>query len=767
MASGYKDSMTAAECTYSTMKTFANYTIETKFPDVYSGLKPIHLRILWTLHRMQKQTPNLIKELSVSGEVVKMHPHGDSSINEAISVMAQPFSHVMPLVFSDSNVGSYVGDNPAGARYVDVGESEIAKHLFFTDVNLDILHMIPCESESGTEPAYLIPRIPTALAIKSFAIAVGFQSKITACSIPELCKMTKEYIKLRATVPNWQEKAKKTLVKYLLPDSPTASMLRNGDELVAAYKDGDYDRPAIIDGTMRVTKDSIIINTLPPDKPYKITYDVGKIAATNKSSWEYQNFQQMIDFAGDGKGTVEGQFSCDVRRGVNPFDVLTTLKQKLQFTGSLRPDRKYSDYHGNMTIETPFTLLDKWYNARYDIILGDLKQTLTALVDKERRLLALIIVRDHAKEVFDIHNNAKEETVIPALVKRFSLSRYQAKFVSGLTFGQITAKGKEALLSELENIKKQKAELQQKFHCIPDIMIDHIESFERKFIETKFKQGEMVYDLSRRCRIPEYIGCAIYKGNGHIMIEDEKEFDQIVKDFDPEDLEFKLFDRYGKLRSLGSEEDIPEGYTLPKYFKAESVDRYPASAKHTACIGSKGGLGVIHGLIPRQNDMRYTLPINNQFIAIYKNGNIALETINEKMIRKSVNSGPAIKDIVHVANGGTDVVVIHGSSSQPNVLLIERVDLSKGPVKLRRIVVGEWKILGVYPVDVKRIYLNLPKELRQRCTVRHLVIDDIGDITVTGKRLNCVFGRNTIKSDFEFVPLRRKSTIVQAKLITK
>lgn len=766
MAEGYKDSMTASECTYSTMKTFAQYTIETKFPDVYSGLKPIHLRILWTLHWLQKKNPNLIKELTVSGEVVKMHPHGDSSINEAISVMAQPFSHVMPLVFSDSNIGSYVGDDPAGARYVDVGESEIAKNLFFSDINLDILHMVPCESESGTEPAYLIPKIPTALAIKSFAIAVGFQSKIVACAVPDLCKLTKEYITLRSTTPNWQEKARKTLAKYLLPDAPTASVLRNGSELLADYKNGQYDRPAVIDGTMTITKDQIIVHTLPPDKPYRITYDVGKTAATNKSSWEYQNFQQMVDFSGDGKGTMEGQFVCDVRRGINPFDVLATLKQKLQFTGTCKPDRKYSDYRGNMTIETPMTLLDKWYNARYNIILGDLKQTLNVLVDQQRRLLALIIVRDHAKEVFNIHNDAKEETVIPALVKRFNLSRYQAKFISSLTFGQITAKGKDALLAELEEVKKKMAELQQKFHRIPEIMIEHVESFERKFILNSCRQGEVTYNLERRCRVPEYIGCAIYKGNGHIMIEDEKEFDRVLKDFDPEDIELKLFDKFGTLRALGSEENIPEGYILPKYLKAESVDRYP-NVKYTACIGNKGGLAILQGLIPRQENMKYTLPINKQFIAIYKNGSIVVETINEKMMRKSLTAGPAVKDIVHVANGGTDVIVIHGSSSQPNLLLVERVDLSRGSAKLRKIVVGEWKILGVFSPDTKRIYLNLPKELRQRCTVRHLVIDDIGSIIAPGTRLNCVFGRNTIKSDFEFVPLRRKSTIVQAKLISK
>lgn len=760
----FKDITTASECTFYNMKTFADYTIETKFPDVYSGLKPIHLRILWTLHKMQKETKNLIKELSVSGEVVKMHPHGDASINTAISVMAQPFSHVAPLVFSDSNIGSYVGDDPAGARYVDVGESEIAKHLFFTDINPDMFQMVPCESELGTEPAYLIPRIPTALIIRSFAIAVGFQSKIVACAIPELCKMTKEYIKIRSSVPNWQEKVRKTLTKYLLPDAPTSCMLRNSSELLDAYKKGDFDCPAVIDGTMRVTKDNITFMTLPPDKPYqKITYDVGKTAAKEKNSWESQHFQQMMDFSGDGKGTMEGQFICDVRRGINPFDVLATLKSKLQFSGSVRPDRKYSDYNGNMTIETPLTLIDKWYNVRYNAVLGDLKQTLNELVDKQRRLLALIIVRDHAKEVFDIHNDAKEETVIPALVKRFGLSRYQAKFISSLTFGQITSKGKDALLADLEDVKKQMADLQTKFHHIPEIMIGHVEVFEKKFIETKFKQGGVEFDLSRRCKIPDYIGCAIYKGNGHILIEDEKEFDQVLKDFDPEDIDLKLFDKYGTLRALGSEEDIPLGYDLPKYLKAESVDRYQ-NTKYTACIGKKGGLMVMQGLIPRQNDMSFTVPINKEFVAVYNNGSVVYETVTEKMMRKSTAAGPTIKNIIYAANAGRDVIIAHGNSTQPNLVILERLDLTK-PAKLRHIVVGEWKILGVFSPDVKRVYLNIPKEIRQRCAVRHVIIDNIGDIVQHGKRLHCVFGRNTIKSNFEFEPVRRKSTILNAKLI--
>lgn len=765
----YKDTISASTCISDNMKTFADYTIETKLPHYLDGCKCVARRIMCVLHNMG---PGLHKELSVNGEVVKMHPHGDASISTAISVMAQPFSHLAPLVFSDSSIGTYDGDEPAAARYVDVGESEIAKALFFTDINPEMFHMVPCESEMGTEPAYLIPRIPTALLISSFSIAVGYQSRIPVLGVAELCKMTKEYIKLRSSCLDWQTKARKQLVKFMLPDFPIQCLLRNSSQLLKHYRDGDFDAPIIIDGVMNVTKDQIVIHTLPPGRAFrKNTFDVGRTMAKFKNSWEAQNFQQMEGFAGDDQDVMQGNFICVVRRGMNPFDVLATLKKKLQFTGAWMPERHFTDSSGNLRYETPLTLMDAWYDVRYNAVLGDLKQTLNNLVDKQRRLLALVIVRDHAKEVFNIHNESKDtDDAIPKLVKRFNLTRYQARFVTTLTMAQMTARGKDELLQELEDIKKKMDELQKKFNKIPEIMIEHVESFEKQFVEKNFKQGGQEFDLHRRCVIPKYIGEAVYKGTGHILIEDETEFDKILKGFDPEDIEFRLFKQDGNLMAIGSDEDIEEDMDLPKYLKAGYIDRVN-KAKYTACMFLKGGASIVSGFAPRQENMQYTVPLeaessgHTECIVIEKNGHYHKEAVHDKFVRKNISSGPTMREVVWIGPGNmTDVVIIHGNSSQPNNLIIEREILKPGASpRLRKIPVGDWRILGVVDASTKRVYINIPKELRQRCTVRHVVIDNIGTLIKPGEKLNCTFGRTTIKSNFELVPLRRKSTIYQVK----
>lgn len=759
----------AAEEICADIETYGKYTILTKFPNNLDGLKKITRRILWVLHDKCRNDKDLQKELSIIGDVVRMHPHGDQSIGTAISVMAQPFSHIVPLVYSHCNIGNYVGDSPAAARYVDIYESDIAKTLFFQDINMDMFKMVPCESEKGTEPAYLIPRIPTALLVQNLAIAIGYKTETFPMSIGDICKMTKEFIAIRSKNVDWMLKMK-PLAKYTLPDFPTASVLRNSKQLLSEYRKGNFDVPIVMDGTMKVLKDKIIIYTLPPNKSFHtVTYNEGSICAKQKNSWEAQNFQEMIDYTGKDKkdesaGIMRGEFICTLRRGVNPFDVLAMLKKKLQFTSNWKPDNRFVDNDGNMTVETPFTLMSKWYDIRYTAVLGDLKQKLNDMVDQQRRLMALILVCDHTDEVYKIFKESKDEKdTIPKLTKRFNLTRYQAVYLASLKFAQITAKGREDLMAELEATKKMMNELQEKFHRVPEIMISHVEDFEKKYIHQVYKQEKLQYDLSRRCRIPKYIGAAIFRGNGHIMVESEDEFDQILKDFgDPDEFELKLFDKFGELRAIGSDEPTP--HDLPKYFRSSYVDRV-TDQKYTACICNKGGSLIASGLIGKLDNMSTIVPINKNFIAVYKNGMCQSETVNEKMIRKNPAAGPTMKDVVHIGSGGTDVIVIHANSSQPNLLMLERIDISKGAVKLRKIPVGTWKILGIYTPDIDRIYLNIPTEVRQRCATRHIVIDHIGEQIHPGEKLTMVFGRNTIKSNFDFSPLRKKSTIVIAKRI--
>ena len=760
-----KTDVTASECIDSNIGVYAGYTIATKFPHVIDGLKYIARRILVVLHKVYtKEGPSLTKELSVIGDVVKMHPHGDASIGEAISVMAQPFTHIAPLVFSDCNLGTYAGDPPAAPRYVDVAEADIARALFFQDINFDMFKMVPCESEIGVEPAYLIPRIPTALMVQNFAIAIGFKTETFPMAIPDLCKMTKEYIRLRSQNVDWLPKVKSQLVKYTLPDFATASVLRNSKELLSAYRKGNYNTPVVMDGVMKIRKDMIIIETLPPDKSFKTVVDnEGSICAKQKNSWENQHFQQINDYSGNGE--PYGNCKCELRRGVNPFDVLATLKKKMQFTSRWKPDNRYVDSDGNMSIETPFSLMDKWYTVRYNAVLGDLKQQLKDMVDKQRRLLALIIICDHLDDVYKIFKNAEDDAdTINKLVIRFKdshLSRVQASYLSTLKFSQMTKKGRNDLLAELEQIKKDMEELQNKFHRVPELMIQSIEAFEEKFVNKPYKQAKLTFDLSRRCQIKKFIGAAIYKSNGYILVEDEKEFDQVLKDFtDPEELEFKLFDNLGQLISIGHEEDI-EG-DLPKYLKSSFVDKV-LDPKYTACICNGGGALIAEKLIGRLDNMSMAKPIGKKFIAVHKNGSVTVEEVNDKVIRKNPAAGPTMKDVIYIEDYAMDVVVAHANTSQPNVIVLERLDMSNGSAKLHKIPVGQWDIIGIYRIDKPRVYMNIPKEVRQRCVTRHLVMDDMNVLIQPNERKFCVIGRSTNKSDFDIEPLRKKSTIMVIK----
>ena len=151
-----------------------------------------------------------------------------------------------------------------------------------------------------------------------------------------------------------------------------------------------------------------------------------------------------------------------------------------------------------------------------------------------------------------------------------------------------------------------------------------------------------------------------------------------------------------------------------------------------------------------------------KFTAITKQGYRQLITVDSKIIRKSAATAPTMKDVIYVSPvADDDVFVIHASDAQPNYLVIERV--SGDNVKLKKLVVGKWQVLGVYPASADRICINIPKELRARCTVRHIVLEHLDQRVPPNSKAGLLYGRgsstSSMPSNFEIVPWKRKSTI--------
>ena len=764
--STYKAETSGSECVTDNLAVYAEDTIWTKLPNTLDGLKPIHRRILTCLHK----DPSKRKEVALVGDVIKVHPHGDQSIASAISSMAQPFTHLIPLVYSDSSIGSYIGNEPAAARYVDVAASNIAEALFFGDLNAHMLRTKPCETGVGVEPTNLIPLLPTALMVPVFGSAVGYQTRTVACCISELCKFTKEYIKIRSKNMDWMTKIK-SLNKYLLPDFPTGCYLLNPQEILKNYRAGDYSAKICLNGMMKVKSDMIVIETVPPipTMTFKDNTDRIGMAWVKKNNWLYQTFMQTEDFSGRHQGMMKGNFKCVLRRGINPFDVLARLKKEVGFSCYWSPDRRYVDSDGVMSVETPMTLVEKWYNVRYAAVLGDLKETLKKMVDKQRMLQALVVVADHPKEVADLHIKSRDpEVVVPILSKRFNLTKFQAKFISGLTMGQLTARGRNELLGDLAKVKEAMRDLQMKFSKVPELMIETIEKFEKNFILKPYKQGSITYDFSgRQARVPKYIGTACYNRNGWIMLESEEEMDQILLDFnDPENIEFSLWDidKPGEIIHYGDDEEVKE--ILPKYIKSGNIDRSPVPKSESfAVVCNDGGVLVSDGFQPRKDMFASVQQVVNEVMVVHRTGVVEKMKITDKICRKNASAGPTIRDGVGVGQAyGNECIVVHGSTSQPNLLQIERV---KSGDKLHKIVVGQWKVLGVFAPDARKVVLNVPKDLRNRCVVRHIVMEDLaGSLDKLGKNhAFLLFGKNSesAKSDYTIDIARRKSTIMVAR----
>ena len=763
----YKLETTFSECAVDNMSRYTDYTVWTKLPNCIDGLKPVQRRIVWSIH-INKKFDILCKETILVGDVMGLHPHGDASIADAIINLCQPFKHTVPLIYSESNIGAYANDGHGAAamRYVDISKAEAAEAIFFDDTNTSTLHMVPPESEQGLEPLYLIPRIPTTMLIRSFGIASGCRTCTPAYGLANLCKLTKEYIKLRSTCPDWQKK-EKSLCKYMIPDFPTDSCLRNSKALIDAYRKGDFLFPIVADGKMKIVYDNnsfafnIVFSTIAPLEEFRaITRAVGSQMSTKiaKNTWEQRTFQQMEDFTGakSGAGIMRGNFNCILRRGVNPFDVLAELKKRVSFSMTWAPEPVYVDNAGKKLDETPFTLLYRWYKVRNESVLGDLKQKLKQLIDRLRQLKALIIIVDHAKEVPEIYRKAaNDEQAVAILAKRFQLTGYQARYISGLTMRQLTAKGRDDLIKDLEEVKEKAKKLQALFLKIDQLMIESIEKFEEKFVK-KFPQ---------RCLIPKYIGYARYKDTGYIMLENLEEMDEVLKTFQADLVDFELFDKndeYRYLLALGHEENIKVGDDLPKYFKARSVYKFNGQ-KNTAAVAKDGGVLAFNGIAAATDNVSSTVLVNDKFSVITRKGEWVDYDVDDKTTRKSLNVKATLRDAVYVSDIlDPECIVVHASSSQPNYLIIERIDRSK---KLHKVVYGDWYVLAVLPVNTERVCINVPKEIRARCQVRHIIFENLGQYLKPGEKKGFLYGRGDRQqtSHFTGVNWRRKSTIVLAK----
>ncbi|MBQ6697068.1 MAG: DNA topoisomerase 4 subunit A [Lachnospiraceae bacterium] len=219
-------------------KSFIDYAmsviISRAIPDVRDGLKPVQRRTLYDMHELGiKYDKPYRKSARIVGDTMgKYHPHGDSSIYEALVVMTQEFKKGLPLVDGHGNFGNIEGDGAAAMRYTEARLQKITQEAYLADLDKDVVDFGPNFDETEKEPLVLPVKIPNILINGSEGIAVGMTTSIPPHNLAEVIDATKAYMQD-------ENISTRELMRYIKgPDFPTGGIVTNMDDLLEIYETG-------------------------------------------------------------------------------------------------------------------------------------------------------------------------------------------------------------------------------------------------------------------------------------------------------------------------------------------------------------------------------------------------------------------------------------------------------------------------------------------------------------------------------------------------
>ena len=308
-------------------KSFIDYAmsviIARALPDVRDGLKPVQRRTLYDMHELgiRYDRPYRKSARIVGDTMGKYHPHGDSSIYEALVVMSQDFKKGMPLIDGHGNFGNIEGDGAAAMRYTEARLQKVTQEAFLADLDKDVVDFVPNFDETKKEPSVLPVKIPNLLVNGSEGIAVGMATSIPPHNLGEVIDAVKAYM-----LNN--EITTKELMRYLKgPDFPTGGIVINKDELEDIYETGTG--KIKLRGKVELQKGkSGKTNVVITEIPYTmIGANIAKFLSDVAALSETKKTQDIVDIS--NQSSKEGiRIVIELRKDADPENFVNMLYKK-------------------------------------------------------------------------------------------------------------------------------------------------------------------------------------------------------------------------------------------------------------------------------------------------------------------------------------------------------------------------------------------------------------------------------------------------------
>lgn len=415
-------------------------------PDVRDGMKPVHRRILYGMYDngMTSDKP-FKKSARIVGDVMgKYHPHGDSSIYDAMVRMAQDFSYRYPLVHGQGNFGSMDGDGAAAMRYTEAKMSKISMELM-RDINKDTVDFQLNYDENEREPSVLPARFPNLLVNGSSGIAVGMATNIPPHNLREVTNA------VLALADNPNVTASELMEFVSGPDFPTAGLIIGKSGIKRAYETGRGSimmRARCEIEEMKNGKERIVVSEIP--------YQVNKARLVEKIAELVRDKKiEGITDLRDETSLKEGvRIIIEIRKDKNANVILNNLYKQTPLQTSFGINM-LALVNGEPKVLSLKEVLYHYLEHQKDVVTRRTKYELKRAQDRAHILEGLLKALDHIDEIIKtIRASATDEEAKTSLMSQFEFSERQAQAILDMRLRRLTGLERDKIQSEYDELLK-------------------------------------------------------------------------------------------------------------------------------------------------------------------------------------------------------------------------------------------------------------------------------------------------------------------------
>ncbi|MDR0754033.1 MAG: DNA gyrase subunit A [Prevotellaceae bacterium] len=558
-------------------------------PDVRDGMKPVHRRILYGMEEMGVYANKPFKKCArIVGDVMgKYHPHGDSSVYEALVRMAQEWSLRYMLVDGQGNFGSMDGDSAAAMRYTEARLHKISEEIL-ADLDKNTVDFVPNYSEEYQEPVVLATKVPTLLINGASGIAVGMATNMAPHNLSEITDAIYAYLDNNDIDVD-------ELLQYVKgPDFPTGAIIYGYQGIKDAYHTG-RGRIVIRSKTDIEISDSgrevLVVSEIP--------YQVNKKDLIEKIA-ELVNEKKVegISYINDESDRNGLRIVIKLKMDAVANVVLNTLFKytQLQSTFSIN---NIALVDGRPRLLNLRQLIKYFVRHRYEVVVRRAKYELEQAQKRAHILEGLLIALDHLDEVIALIRASKTpDEARSGLIEKFALSEIQANAIIEMRLRQLTG-------LERDKIREEHAELMKKIESLQQLIAS--EELQRQIIKDELLEIKNKYGDARRTEI-------IYA----------------AEEFNPED--------------FYADEDVVITISHLGYIKRTPLSEY--RTQNRGGVGAKGGATRDEDFI----EHIYVANMHSTMLFFTRNGRCFWLKVYEIPEGNKTSKGRAIQNVINIEN---------------------------------------------------------------------------------------------------------------------